>query len=88
MHPDAAAPEPARPGGYRRVAGKTFKQQADGFLVDVLYRPDANLRVVEVTAGGPEYARLLEEHKDLAQFFRLSDRLVVVLDDVVYRVVP
>ena len=84
----AGAPEPAKAGGYRRVAGKTFKQQEDGFLVDTSYRADAGLTVVEVKAGGPEYARLLEEHRALAQFFRLSDRLVVVLDGVVYRVVP
>ena len=83
------APAPApKPAGYKRVAGKTFKQNADGFFVDTTYRPEANLQVVEVKAGSPEYTRLLDTRRELAQFFRLADRLVVVLDDVVYRVVP
>lgn len=83
--------KPARtpkPGGYRRVAGKTFKQGEDGVFVDTTYRAEAGLRVVEVKAGSPEYTRLLDERRELTQFFRLADRLVVVLDDVVYRVVP
>lgn len=84
-HPPTPAP---KGGGFRRVAGKTFKQQDDGFFVDTSYRDGLNLPVVQVTAGSPEYASLLAQHRELAQFFRLSDRLVLVSGDVVYRVVP
>ncbi len=85
----AAAP-PARlaAGGFRRVAGKTFKQEEDGFLVDTSYDAAAGLQIVEVAAGSPECARLLDTHKNLAPYFRLSDRLLVVVDGVAYRVVP
>ncbi len=83
----AALPAPAA-RDYRRVAGKTFKQRDDGFLVDTEFRSDAGLPVVEVKAGSPEYTRLLDEHKDLAQYFRLSDRLILLASSVCYRVVP
>jgi hypothetical protein len=90
--PPRAAPEPPPPsknaGGFRRVGAKTFKQQEDGFFVDTTYHPDAGMKVVELVAGSPEYARLLQEHADFAPYFRLSDRLVVVLDGAVYRIVP
>jgi hypothetical protein len=84
-----AAPAPApKAGGFRRVGGKTFKQAEDGFFVDTAYRADSKLQVVEVKAGSPEYTRLVELHRELAPYFRLADRLVVVFDGVVYRVVP
>lgn len=86
-HPPSP-PEPASSARFRRVGDKTFASNPDGFLVDTSYVATANLPVVEVVAGSAEYARVLEEHRDLAQFFRLSDRLIVVSDGAVYRVVP
>ena len=85
----AETPRPAAPGpAFRRVGQKTFKRDAEGFYVDTAFRADAKLPVVEVTAGSKEYVALLDSVKDLAQYFRLSDRLVVVLGETVYRVVP
>ena len=82
-------PRPAAPGpAFRRVGQKTFKRDAEGFYVDTAFRADAKLPVVEVKAGSKEYVALLDSVKDLAQYFRLSDRLVVVLGETVYRVVP
>lgn len=85
----AETPEPApKVGGFRRVGNKVFKQMDDGFLTDTAYRADANLETVEVRAGSADYSRLIAEHRDLARYFRLSDQLVVVFENVVYRVVP
>lgn len=89
----AAAPKQEPPVAssapeYRRVAGKTFKQRSDGFLVDTTYQDGSSLPVVELAAGGDAYEHTLDAHRELARFFRLSDRLVLVSDDVVYRIHP
>jgi hypothetical protein len=83
-----AAPPSAKGPAYRRVGQKTFKQESDGALVDIEFKPEAKLKVVELVAGSDEYNAVLKQIAALGQYFRLSDHLVVVFDDVVYRVSP
>ena len=79
---------PVDTGRIRRVGGKSFKRDGTGTLVDSAYNANAGLEIVTVVAGSDAYVRLLEERQDLRQFFRLDDRLIVVVDNIVYRVVP
>lgn len=75
-------------GRMRRVGTKSFKRDANGFLVDTTYTSESGLETIELVAGTDSYVRLLEARPDLQQYFRLDDRLIVVVDNVVYRVVP
>lgn len=100
--PPAARPEPAvsprsnrsrdgaprDAGRIRRVGDKSFKRDAAGVLVDTAYSADAGLEEVTLVAGSDPYVRLLESRQDLRSFFRLDDHLIVVVDNIVYRVVP
>jgi hypothetical protein len=87
--PQQPAPSSAAQSSrFRRVGDKIFAVAANGFLVDTTFVEGSNLPVVEVVAGSPDYDRLLEQRADLAQYFRLSDKLIVVADNTVYRVVP
>lgn len=79
---------PVDTGRIRRVGGKSFKRDAAGVLVDSAYDANAGLEEKTVVAGSDAYVRLLEARQDLRQFFRLDDRLIVVVDNIVYRVVP
>lgn len=79
---------PADTGRIRRVGGKSFKRDGTGTLVDTAYNSNAGLEIVTVVAGSDAYVTLLEARQDLRQFFRLDDRLIVVVDNIVYRVVP
>lgn len=79
---------PADAGRIRRVGGKSFKRDATGVLVDSAYDAKAGLEVKTFVAGSDAYIQLLEARQDLRQFFRLDDRLIVVVDNIVYRVVP
>ncbi len=79
---------PVDTGRIRRVGNKSFKRDGTGTLVDTAYDSNAGLEIVTVVAGSDAYVRLLEARQDLRQFFRLDDRLIVVVDNIVYRVVP
>lgn len=72
----------------RRVGGKTFRRDASGVLVDTAYREDSGAQRKILIAGSPDYIGFLESRPDLRQYFRLSDRLIVVVDDVIYQVIP
>lgn len=79
---------PVDTGRIRRVGSKSFKRDGTGTLVDTAYNANAGLEIVTVVAGSDAYVTLLEARQDLRQFFRLDDRLIVVVDNIVYRVVP
>jgi len=71
----------------RRILDKTF-YLTGGTWVDDLYF--GNLRVrgtVRLTAGSEEYAAVLREHPELAEYFQLRP-VTVVWRGVVYRVIP
>ena len=71
----------------RRILDKTF-YLTGGTWVDDLYF--GNLRVrgtVRLTAGSEEYAAVLREHPELADYFQLRP-VTVVWRGIVYRVMP
>ncbi|MGA1367705.1 MAG: hypothetical protein ACO394_04205 [Blastocatellia bacterium] len=71
----------------RRILDKTF-YLTGGTWVDDLYF--GNLRVrgtVRLTAGSEEYAAVLREHPELAEYFQLRP-VTVVWRGIVYRVMP
>jgi hypothetical protein len=71
----------------RRILDKTF-YLTGGTWVDDLYF--GNLRVrgtVRLTAGSEEYAAVLQEHPELAEYFQLRP-VTVVWRGIVYRVTP
>ena len=71
----------------RRILDKTF-YLTGGTWVDDLYF--GNLRVrgtVRLTAGSEEYAAVLREHPELADYFQLRP-VTVVWQGIVYRVTP
>ena len=71
----------------RRILDKTF-YFTGGTWVDDLYF--GNLRVrrtVRLTAGSEEYAAVLREHPELAEYFQLRP-VTVVWRGIVYRVTP
>lgn len=75
-------------GRTRRVGAKTFARDGTGVLVDSVYDASAGLETVTLVAGSDPYVRLLESRPELRQYFRLDDQLIVVIDNIVYRVVP
>lgn len=75
-------------GRVRRVGSKSFRRDATGVLVDTAYVAKNGLEEVTVVAGSDAYVSLLESRQDLRPYFRLDDHLIVVVDNIVYRVVP
>src|SRR5690606_17429315 len=72
----------------RAIGAKVFRLR-EGVWTDHTYHPDKNYAErTTVTAFSPEYFALLREHEELARWFALSDRLLVVLGDRVIEVRP
>lgn len=70
------------------VNGKTFILQA-GVWTDTTYNPDDTAATrVSVVFFSDAYFDLLAEQPDLADFFALGDRVIVVIDGTVYEVTP
>jgi hypothetical protein len=98
--PDKVPAQPVRPprpvgkrdgaaaGEIRQMGDKTFRRETDGTWVDVAFDRSKDLKVVEVVAGSGDYQRLLATERQLGAYFRLSDQLVVVFGDTVYRLLP
>jgi len=86
--PRSRASGPAGGNSTRRVGSKTFTRDSSGVLVDSAYDAAAGLETITLVAGSDPYVRLLESRPDLRQYFRLDDQLIVVVDKVVYCVLP
>jgi Ca-activated chloride channel family protein len=69
----------------RRVAGKTF-YLIDGVWTDSEFKAEAKLPETVVVFGSDEYFALLKQNSNLGNYFSLGERVLVVLDNRVYRV--
>jgi len=70
----------------RRMAEKTFYLR-DGVWVDSELKPESNLPETTLTFGSDAYFELLKQRPKLAQYFSLAERVVVVFEGRVYRVI-
>jgi Ca-activated chloride channel family protein len=69
----------------RRVGSKTFYLR-DGVWVDAEFKEDARLPETALTFGAEDYFALIKREPQLARFFALGERVVVVFKGHVYRV--
>jgi Ca-activated chloride channel family protein len=76
--------EPAS-SAVRKVGEKTFYLR-DGVWVDAEFKAEAKLPETALDFGGDEYFALLKREPQLARFFSLGERVVVVYKGRVYRV--
>ncbi|MFL6282569.1 MAG: VIT and vWA domain-containing protein [Pyrinomonadaceae bacterium] len=68
-----------------KVGDKTFYMR-DGVWVDSEFKADAKLPETVLEFGGDEYFALIKREPQLARFFALGERVVVVYKGRVYRV--
>jgi Ca-activated chloride channel family protein len=77
--------EGATSSAVRKVGDKTFYLR-DDVWVDSEFKPDAKLPETAIEFGGDEYFALIKREPQLARFFSLGERVVVVYNGRVYRV--
>ncbi|HLM54941.1 MAG TPA: VIT and VWA domain-containing protein [Pyrinomonadaceae bacterium] len=75
---------PAAPS-VRKVGDKTFYLR-EGIWTDAEFKADARLPETALEFGGEEYFALVRREPQLARFFALGERVVVVFKGRVYRV--
>lgn len=68
-----------------KVGDKTFYMR-EGVWVDSEFKPESKLPETAVEFGGDEYFALIKREPQLARFFALGERVVVVYKGRVYRV--
>ena len=69
-----------------RYAGARAFILRDGVWTDTAYDP-ATTTTIDVLFASDEYFDLLRDHPELGPAFALGQEVVVVLDDVAYRVI-
>ncbi len=69
----------------KTVGGKTFYLR-EGVWTDAEFKPEARLAETTIKFGSDEYFALLKQKPQLAEFFALGERIVVVFEGKVYRV--
>jgi hypothetical protein len=69
----------------RKVGDKTFYLR-EGVWVDSEFKAEAKLPETALEFGGEEYFALLKREPQLARFFSLGERVLVVYKGRVYRV--
>ncbi|HEV7396561.1 MAG TPA: VIT and VWA domain-containing protein [Pyrinomonadaceae bacterium] len=67
------------------VGGKTFYLR-DGIWIDSEFQTDSRLPETKLSFGSDEYFDLLKRKPALAQYFSLSEQIVVIFEGRVYRV--
>ncbi|MBI1760989.1 MAG: VWA domain-containing protein [Acidobacteria bacterium] len=77
---------PSANDAMRQVAGKTFYLR-DGVWTDSEFKADAKLPEVSLKFASDEYFKLINQTPKLADFFALGQRVTVVWQGKVYRVV-
>lgn len=70
----------------KTVAGKTFYLR-DGVWTDAEFRVESKLPETAVKFGSDDYFALLNKKSRLAEFFSLGEKVVVVFEGRVYRVI-
>jgi Ca-activated chloride channel family protein len=68
------------------VRGKTFLLK-DGVWLDTDYKADSTLKQLEIKFGSDEFFALLARNPELAEYFSIGERVVVVVGDRVYKVI-
>jgi Ca-activated chloride channel homolog len=81
--PGQTQPAPSAPAAITYVADKTFVQRA-GVWTDTAYQPGSDTQ--KVSFASDEYFALLAQKPELAPFFALGTRVIVVLEGVAYEV--
>ncbi|MEP6568486.1 MAG: VIT and VWA domain-containing protein [Acidobacteriota bacterium] len=81
MRIDKDAPSAA----VKNIGGKTFYLR-EGVWTDAEFKPGASLPETVVKFGSDEYFALLKQKPQLATFFSLGERVIVILDGRIYRV--
>ena len=71
--------------GAQKVGDKTFYFR-DGVWIDSEFKPEVKLPETALDFGGDEYFALIKREPQLARFFSLGERVVVVYKGRVYRV--
>ena len=69
----------------RKVGEKTFYLRDDVWM-DSEFKPEAKLPETALEFGGEEYFALIKREPQLARFFSLGERVLVVYNGRVYRV--
>ncbi|MGB8509199.1 MAG: hypothetical protein WCD76_12500, partial [Pyrinomonadaceae bacterium] len=69
----------------RKVGDKTFYLR-EGVWLDSEFKPAAKLAETTLDFGSEDYFALLKREPQLARYFALGERVVVVFKDRVYRV--
>lgn len=82
---EQVAINPSANDAMRQVAGKTFYLR-DGVWTDSEFKADAKLPEVSLKFASEEYFKLLNQTPKLADFFALGQRVTVVWQGKVYRV--
>ncbi|HVF66012.1 MAG TPA: VIT and VWA domain-containing protein [Pyrinomonadaceae bacterium] len=82
---DGADDEVVSSSSVNKVGDKTFYMR-DGVWVDSEFKPESKLPETAVEFGGDEYFALIKREPQLARFFALGERVVVVYKGRVYRV--
>jgi Ca-activated chloride channel family protein len=82
---DGADDEDGVSAAVNKVGDKTFYMR-DGVWVDSEFKPESKLPETAVEFGGDEYFALIKREPQLARFFALGERVVVVYKGRVYRV--
>ncbi|HEV2705298.1 MAG TPA: VIT and VWA domain-containing protein [Pyrinomonadaceae bacterium] len=77
--------ELSRAATTRKVGGKTFYLRGEVW-VDAEFKEEARLPETVLEFGSEEYFALVRREPQLARFFALGDRVVLVFKDRVYRV--
>jgi hypothetical protein len=66
------------------VGDKTFILQ-NGIWTDTTFQPDT-METQKIVFLSDEYFALLDSNPDLAQYFAVGERVIVVVDDIAYEV--
>jgi len=82
---DSLDKEDARTDAVQRVGAKTF-YLIEGVWTDSEFKTDAKLPETVLKFGTDEYFAVLKQYPKLANYFALSERVVVVFEGRVYRV--
>ena len=69
----------------KTAGGKTFYLR-EGVWTDTEFKPGASLPETAVKFSSDEYFALLKQKPQLATFFSLGERVIVILDGRIYRV--
>jgi len=78
--------EDMRTDAVKRVAGKTF-YLIEGVWTDSEFKAETRLPETVLVFGSDEYFELLKQNPKLGSYFSLGERVIVVLDGRVYRVI-